>query len=365
MEGRTSVRRVAALVLALVLGWTAAARAQDEITLRQTAEVDGGRPVLLGDVASLKGPAAEALTTVVVLDQWPAGDAGWTTLDLSAVRGAIGASPRVNWGRLSLNGSSCVVRRVGEVAKTTAAEHPKADVRAEAPAETAGSKVRDLIPSRIAQLLSLEESSLRLEYEASAAELLNTPVDGRAVEITPSGMADRLPLAVRVYEKDRIAASGSIRVTVTVKREVLVAKTALKRGDVLTIKDAAIETRWIGPTTPAADTEDFGSVVKAGKISPGQLIQDSDVTPAVAVHKGEMVSVSCVAGSVVLKTLARATCDGRKGDVIKFESADKPEKGKDKKDDKREFLARIAGPGRAVTTAAASTEPASDLVKAE
>lgn len=362
MESRTSVRRVAALVLALVLGCTAAARAQDEVTLRGAAEVDGSRPVLLADVADLRGPAAEALASVVLLDKWPAGDTSWTTLEFAAVKAAINASPRVNWGRLSLNGSSCVVRRGGEAAKAgPAADQAAAATRDEAVAGTSGTRVRDLIPARIAQLLGLEESSLRLEYEDSAAELLSTPVEGRQVEITPSGMADRVPLSVRVYEKDRIAASGSVRVGVTVKREVLVARTALKRGDAVMLKDAAIETRWIGPTTPAAGVEAFGSVVRAGKIAPGQLIQDSDLTPAVVVKKGEMVSVSCVAGSVVLKTLARATSDARKGDVIKFESA---EKGKDKKDVKREFLARVAGPGRAVT-ATASAEAAGDLVKAE
>ena len=127
------------------------------------------------------------------------------------------------------------------------------------------------------------------------------------------------------------------------------------------LKDAAIETRWIGPTTPAAGVEDFGSVVRAGKIAAGQLIQDSDLTPAVVVRKGEMVSVSCVAGSVVLKTLARATSDARKGDVIKFESSERAEKGK--KDAKREFLARVAGPGRAVTTTATAED--GDQVKAE
>lgn len=361
MQGRTSVRRMAALVLALALGWTAAARAQDEVTLRGAAEVDGERPVLLGEVADLRGPAAEALASIVVLDKWPASE-GWTTLELSAVKTALGASPRVNWGRLALNGSSCVVRRAAAAPAAAPAAEPAAAAEP-ARAEVGKSRVRDLIPARIAQLLSLDEASLRLEYEDSAAELLNTPVEGRQVEITPSGMADRVPLAVRVYEKDRIAASGSVRVAVSVKREVLVARAALKRGDVLSLKDAAIETRWIGPTTPAAGLEDFGSVVRAGKLAPGQLIQDSDLTPAVVVRKGEMVSVSCVAGSVVLKTLARATSDARKGDVIKFESAEKPEKGRGRKDEKREFLARVAGPGRAVTAAAESG--AGDVVKAE
>ena len=41
MESRTSFRRIAALVLALALGWTAAARAQDEVSLRGSAEVEG------------------------------------------------------------------------------------------------------------------------------------------------------------------------------------------------------------------------------------------------------------------------------------------------------------------------------------
>jgi flagella basal body P-ring formation protein FlgA len=213
-----------------------------------------------------------------------------------------------------------------------------------------------MIPGRVAQLVGAEADAVRVLFEDAAKDLLDTPTAGRVVDITPSGMADRLPLAIRVFEKDRIVAQGSVRVAVSVRREVLVAKNPLKRGDTMELKDAAIEARWVGPTFQGASPEDFGSVVRAGKLSPGQLITDADLTPAVVVRKGEMVSVSCVAGSVVVKTMARASSDARRGEVIRFEGEEKSDKGKERS--RRVFLARVAGPGRAVTVAASAEEAA-------
>ena len=340
----TSLRRVVVLVLAAVMGCVATARGQDTITLRGTAEIAEGK-VLLKDVADLNGKAAEALSEVVVIEKWPGGEASWTTLEIAAVRTTLNAAPNVNWGRLSLNGSSCTVRRAVKAADATTATPTATTGVPAAEAAASGTRVRDQVAARLAEVFSVDEKLLRLTFEDSAKGLLDLPTAGRAVEITPSGVADRVPLTIRVFEKDRIVASGTTRVGVMIRRDVLVAKAAMKRGDLLALKDAQIEARWVGPTMPAADIADFGSMVKASKIALGQMILDSDLELAVVVKKGEMVSISCIAGSVILKTMARAANDGRVGDVIKFEGTDKK---------KQTFLARVAGPGKAVSLAVGS-----------
>lgn len=347
-----SLRRIVMLVLAAVIGCVSAARGQDTITLRGSAEVAEGK-VLLKDVADLSGKAAEALGEVVVLEKWPAGgvgEASWTTLEIAAVRTTLNATPNVNWGRLALNGSSCTVRLA---IKITEAQAPTPQAASGTPTTdtiVVGARVRDQVSTRLAAVFSVDEKMLRLEFEDSAKGLLDLPTSGRVVEITPNGVADRVPITIRVFEKDRIVASGTTRVSVAIRRDVLVAKAAMKRGDLLALKDAQIEARWVGPTMPAADVADFGSVVKASKVALGQMILDSDLELAVVVKKGEMVSVSCIAGSVILTTMARASGDGRVGDVIKFEGTDKK---------KQVFLARVAGTGKAVSLAA-GTDVAQD-----
>jgi flagella basal body P-ring formation protein FlgA len=338
----TTARRLVALILALVMGCVSAARGQDTITLRPSAEVSEAK-VLLKHVADLAGKSAEDLADVVVLEKWPTGEAAWTTVEIAAVRTAINTSPHVNWGRLSLNGSSCTVRRktqapAAEATTTAAAGTPAASVPA-----TGGPTVRSMMPARLAEVFSVPESLLRLTFEESAAALLDVATTGRVVEITPNGVADRVPLTIRVFEKDRIITTGTTRVIVQVKRDVLLAKAAMKRGHVLTLSDAAIEARWVGPTVQAADTTDFGAVVKASLLKQGQMLLKTDLEPAVVVKRGELVSVSCVSGTVIVKVTARAASDARAGEIIRFEGTDKK---------KQVFLARVAGPGKAVAVAA-------------
>lgn len=352
--GMTARRRLA-LAAAVVMSLVSAARAQDTVTLMGSADAQAGKPVVLRDVAELSGPAAESLAEVVVLESWPAAsaDQAWTTVDVAAVKAALNKSGKVNWGRVSLNGSACTVRRGAP--KDAAPAAPQATATAAAPearVETAaGPKVRDLIPARIAQTLGIEERVLRVTMDESAKGLLDTPTGGRKVEITPGGVSDKMPLTIRVYEKDRMVASGPAKATVQVKRDVLVSKAALKRNDVLDLSKAAIETRWVGATLDVAGLDTFGSVVRSGQIKIGQVITKADLEPAVVIKKGEAISVSCVAGSIILKTLARATQDGRVDEIIKFETTDANKK-------KRTFMARVAGPGRAVTVAAGTDEPA-------
>lgn len=346
----TSGRRVVFLALLVVMSVVSLARGQDSVELRSSARVDGKSAVLLRDVADLKGEAAKAVGDVVVLEKLPAGEgegaALWPTVDIAQVRRALEAKGGVNWGRLMLRGSSCVLKRpVAEVAKApVSASVDKVEASKSAPGAPT---VRDLVAPRLAQTFGVELAKIRVAFDDSAKELLDTSVTARTCELTPLGIAEKVPMSVRVYDQDRVAASGTIRVTVRVQRTVLVARTSMKKGDALGVADVTSEERWVSPTADLADTSMIGGITRT-KLSAGQLVQGSDVEAAVVVKKGDLVSVSCVSASVVVKAIARATQDARAGDVIKFEHTDTK---------KRSFLARVSGPGRAVSTAAGSDVP--------
>lgn len=333
-----SLRRILFLALAAMLSLTAYAKADDTVVLRSGATASATESLKLKDVADLDGDAAKLGDTVVAAD-WAKGTepGGWATIEIGAVRRALESTPGVNWSRITLRGSSCIVRRTDSPAPETVTSQPSA--KPAEPAKPGDSVVRSLVLPRIAKMLGVPESDVRLGFDDKESAILDTSVTDRVVEIEPAGSGDKIPINIRVFEGDRIAASGSIRVSVLVQREVIIAKSALKRPDMLTLSAVTIEKRWVGPSVDAAGISDVGSNIKAAKIDAGKLILKSDLEPAIVVKRGERVQVSCISGGIVVKTTARATQDAHAGDVIKFE-------GEDSK--KRAFLARVDGPGLAV-----------------
>lgn len=350
-----SGRRVLFLALAMMLSLTALARGDDTITLRASASASPQNTLKLRDVADLEGDAAKLGDTVVGTD-WSKGTepGGWVTVELSAVRRILESTPGVNWSRLAIRGSSCIVRRTDAPESTTGAPRAEPAKAPEAGTPDAGS-VRSMVSPRVAQMLGMNEAAVRLAYDEKDAGLLGTPTAGRVVEVEPAGSGDRVPINIRVFDGDRVVANGQIKVSVLVQRECLIVKSALKRTDTLTLASITIEKRWVGPSVDTAGVADVGSVVKASKLDAGRLLLSGDLEPAIVVRRGELVQVSCISGSMVVKTTARATQDAHKGDVVKFEGTDNK---------KRAFLARVDGPGLAVMVVASAESLATASEKA-
>lgn len=323
--------------------------ADGSISLRRDATLPPG-PVHLADIADLQGPDALALADIAIVSGVPRSGVRITLEEVSV---AISSARNVNLGKLTFHGSACMV--VPPAPKP--AVQPQA---APAPVIDQGPVVRDLIPRRIAELLGVEATHLRLKFDDADRKLLDQPTTGRVVELKPVGAADRMPLQLSIYE-DRnelghmLIASGTIRVGVDVLRDVIVAKSLLKKTDVVTLDNALLDQQWLGiAAKPATSELAFGSIVRAGKINPGQPIMDGDIEQAVAVKRGQLCSIHVISGSFVVKSQARALEPGKVGDTIKFA----PASPKDKKDT-RWFEARIESPGRAIITVSDPAPPAS------
>jgi flagella basal body P-ring formation protein FlgA len=329
------------LLLAAALTLTAAARAQDSIRLVGSARVEAGRAVRLDDVAILTG-AAQTLGDVAVLPAEQRGK-GDTVIDIAAVRralDAVGADRRVNWGRMTLAGSACRV-----VSATPVVAPPVAAHQGNSPPESGA--VRHLLPGRLAQILGVSAQDLRVTFDEADRDVLDLSTAGRTVDARAVGASSRMPLAVTVYEGDRIVAARTVRADVQVRRQVVLASVARKRGELIGPEDVTTETQWLGPGIRTASRDDVvGAAVKNG-IAPGQIVGPQDIEAPIIVRKGEVVAVHCVVGAFVLRTTARATTAGRDGDTLKFESLTDPG---------RTFLARMDGRGRAVTLQG-STDP--------
>jgi flagella basal body P-ring formation protein FlgA len=326
--------RTTLLLLALLIG-AAGARA-DTVTLRSFVRVAPGAALTLGDVAELSGPDAQALASIIVM---AAGDMD-TSLDMTRIRELLKAHPGLNMGRLELSGSVCRVRQSAPAPVPTQAPAPP-----RAP-EPVGETVKDRVAARIAMALNADPGDLRLEFE-DQADLLRTPVAGRTVAIQPTGQSDKMSMSIRVYQGDTIVAQGVARVGVQVRRDVLVARTNLARGMQTKAEMLEADSQWLAPTVqPATEAQAVGALVK-GRVDAGKVVLARDVEPPVLVHKGDLVSVDCVAGTVVVGATARAKENGVDGQVIELQSLSS----------KKTYMARINGAGRAVLVMDADQSP--------
>jgi flagellar basal body P-ring formation protein FlgA len=336
-------RLVSLMIGAVVALLARTSFAQSSIELKSSARVQPGAAVTLAEVATLSGDDAIALASVNVL---PEGAGRPSKLSIQDLRRILSTQASVNWGRITMRGSMCVL--------AAPAPAPKAAPTAFMPQTSAAidpNSVRRAVADRIARIVQAEAASLRLTFDTGDDEILNQSVTGRTLEIKPTASSDRLPLALTLYEGDRIVISRSIRVAVLVRKTVVIAAVAKSRGEAIGAGDVTIDEQWVGPNLKSASPDAVIGSAAQGRIATGQIIGVGDVSAPLVVSKGEQVAVSCVSGSVVLTTKARALTSGRVGDVVTFQGLE----------DKRTFTARMSGKGRAVVTADASPTEASKL----
>lgn len=332
-------RSLIAFVMA-ALGFVAPAFAA-EIALRPAVRAVADRALTLADVADLSGAEAETLAGVVVHAGLGAGERG--VVQMRDVRAALDAHG-VNWGKVSVRGSECEL----VVAAAPKAERPAPVAPQEPPPkhetirDTGSSTVRTAVAGTLANLFGVTLEDLQIAFDDADGALLATGGEGRRIEVQPaaSPSASRIPLNVWIYEGDRVVASGQIRADVRVRRDAVIAMAGLRRGQTISAGDVTLETMWTEPSAgaPIASLDEAVGQVCRTRVPAGTALRADHVERAMVVKRGDLVTVHCVSGGIVVKAPARAQSDGRDGEVIEFK-LDKS---------KRPFLARISGAGRAV-----------------
>lgn len=313
------------------------AAGQGVIELRSSARAEPGAAVRLADIARLDGPDAAALADLEVLPSQ--GVKGATrSVDVEHLRELIDGSGRgVNWGRLVLRGQRCTVLAGEETPRVERAERAP---KAQDTAITAGT-LREAILVRVAQAAGVEARRVRLTFDERDREALDMPTRGRTVEVNVAGMSDRLPLAISMYEGERTVLSRTIRVRAEVLRPAFRATRAVARGATIGSEDLEAIEDWMALTARPAGGEEAIGASAQGPIRAGAIVMAADVAPAVAVQRGEVVSVRVVSGSVVVSTKGRAMARAREGELVRLQALDSP----------REFVARMDGRQRAVVVA--------------
>ncbi|MFN0133048.1 MAG: flagellar basal body P-ring formation chaperone FlgA [Phycisphaerales bacterium] len=306
-----------------------AAAGQSTIELRAAARVDPAAAVTLERVAVLNGPEAMALAGTVVLGA----GATMTTLGVEQLREALEQADRnVNWGRVVLRGSSCRLVRA-EPTKAAAAKVERA-VPLAAGAET----VRAGVEERLRAMAGVEAEDFRVTFAPGDADFLAVTTRGRTLELRVGSVSERLPVAVAVYEKDRVVAERTIRVLAQVRRESAMAAGAIRRGEAIENGHVAEEPRWMAwGATSARRDEVVGRTAKRA-IAAGEAIEADAMIQPLAAKRGEVIQVRSVSGTVVVTTKARALGPARVGEMAECQGLGGG----------TTFMARMDAPGRGV-----------------
>lgn len=301
------------------------------VTLRGTARVAAGSPVTLADVASVAGD--DALGSVVVLgveDAKTRARGSWAEVSADDVIDAMGLAR----ARVTVRGTLCRVRLMDAAPAPTLVRTRQGQLVE----SFDGPILRDHIRQRLCAELGVADEDLRLEFSADDATLVRTPTEGYTVEVQPLGSSAKMPLALAVYDGERIVLSASTYVKVEVRKPALVAERPIENRGQIGPLDFCSERLWVDPTVILASAADMEGATARANLEPGDTIELRHVEPPIIVKRGDMATVRCVAGTIVAKVSARALDDGRDGDRIRFE----PVNGG------RRFFATINGPGRAV-----------------
>src|SRR5262249_9144004 len=155
------------------------------IELRPAAAVAAGKPLKLGDIATVSGDDAESLGAAVVSADpgQQAGAGGAFEIDVEDVRKALNEA-KVRWGRTTLRGSRCSVVLTGAGGsgdkKVEAREAPNqpTPVSLDGPAT-----VRTEVIRALGRLYNVGAGDMRLLFEEKDNDLLGTATAGRRVDV--------------------------------------------------------------------------------------------------------------------------------------------------------------------------------------
>jgi len=270
-------------------------------------------------------------------DTLPRTPDGTRRLDLQTVRDALDDHPAVNWAFLTLRGTAVRLRTERpKIEPAETADPTQTQPDPDAPQPILPGSIRELANRVLLKILKVEPDALRVRWSPSDDELLDQPVDGRVIHAEPIGRSSRIPLSVTIYDGDRIVRTETVRADITVRRPVFVVAKPIRRGAVIKPEHFTPRTVWVKPDV--APARSVAGETATRRLDPGTIIENDDVSPPIAVERGEIVMLHCIAGAVALKTPARALDDARAGEVIELEMQATGKR----------VTARINGPGRAV-----------------
>jgi flagella basal body P-ring formation protein FlgA len=278
--------------------------------------------VKLSAVAQLAGPTAEGFADLIVATFRPGQKQ--LSVKLDSLRQTL-SSRGANWGHLTLRGFSvCTVHLL------TATTSPPL-IESIVPAPAVANPTHQIDPNTPMTLLdhtlvfltgfaAAPRRDLRIKFSERDQRVLARSAERDRLEFEPLAKVrlGRVPLAIRCFRGDRVVGTERVTAHVARRARVVVATRGIGRRDRIEADDVALREVFLDSlrSEPHAQLQDVVGRTAVSVLRPGAVIYPEHVRSQRLVRRNEIVTVHCVVGGFLIKTVARAMADGSKGEWI-------------------------------------------------
>lgn len=317
----------------------------NSIRLRAEATVHDAT-ITLADIAELTGDQAAAMGGQVVGHF--VGDGDRMVVKLDQVRRTLEAA-HANWGLLSLGGyQQCEVRRVPLQSPPGSADRSEA-AASDSVSDDSG-VLRKQVVHTIHQLASVSADHLRIRFDERDEQRLTKDVAGARYEIEPrtSDVIGRVLLSVRRYEAGKPVERFTVTADVERRAEVIVATRHINRGERFEAEAVERRTVWLSEKRqPLNETSLVVGQQAASVLNTGDYVYPDDVRTPILVQRGERVTVRCLSGNLVLRTVGRAVEEGAMDEIIRIRNEGSNETFRARVTGRLQAVVRMEADGRA------------------
>lgn len=324
-------------ILIVVLLMTSSSLA-DEIRLKGSVRLQPNTQVVrLSDIAVLTGDIAQQYASTVIADAPK--DGRVLELSIASVRRVLDAAG-AHWGKLQLSGRRVLVRpRYAQTTPSPQAMMPTSIVKSTKKATNVISvskqriyesafelvkerTLRGSIANFLVNGLKIESNTLRLNFSANDAKLLDASTGSFRFEIQPLNnlRSDRIELRVRFWSDGAVQQTHSLSVHPSVYIDTAVVSHDIKRGKTITEYDLTSVQKWMsaGAAIHIPSLIEAVGRIATTKIKAGATLQRQQIRREFVVKRGDRVVVKCIVGGVVITLEAEARSDGAIGDDIEL-----------------------------------------------
>lgn len=304
------------VITAIFLAGAIAHASEPKVTLLPEANVVTSRPVTVGDIAKIEGPAGSAgkIAGVAV-----------TGAPLPGSRRTIEAE----YVKLKLGTAGFGAVKVAGAAKITLTGKCR---------RISPQTLEDVAKDYATGLLPKGGPNYEIEVERGPRELVLP--DDPAIEVKPRLFSAAIHTGVNTIAIDaslagRVMATTSAVLRIKSTAVVLIAASTIAQGQALTEQNTKSESRDVTKLKDPISPAQQGGWVARRMIQAGSAITASDVALPPDIRLGEQVTLTVKCGAVAIRTSAEARQDGRVGDSIRVRSGVSNE----------ELRARVTAPG--------------------
>jgi flagella basal body P-ring formation protein FlgA len=340
--------------------WSSAVVVDDSIRVEDVCELRG-----------LDSQTERRLAQLVVGEAPAAG--GSRIIHLELIRSVLAANG-ANLARLTLSGATqCAVSRPSQPSPTPASAASRSstssgssnrrkaegDHKATSDASDSanGKTLRQAVLDHFNAEFARYGGTAEIIFDRTSEQVLD--LSGPAYEFkvrrkgnSPLGLC---PLEVEVLSQGRSVQTVPLVVQVTLTRRVVIARRTINQGAAIAAADVELTALSFTRVDELGLDDVAQTVGQRAKrvISAGSLVETEMLEAVPLVLRGQLVTMTSLAGAVRVVTTGKAGDDGRRGEVIRVRAAD---------DRKVEVDAVVVGPGEVQLGAGTATKGESRLV---